>query len=82
MKVEFEFKLMVPLPDIRPHLLRQLICLIYFPVVVPLLVTVGLLLNLIVAMYETFIEIWTDFIFPCWTGIELGKYKKDNKVAE
>ena len=72
-------KIFYPLPEIRPNWLRKFICILYFPIIVPVIILWALIISLFSAVINLVISlinditisvyvIWRKFIVACWKG--------------
>ena len=70
-----KYEIFVPLPDIRPNWLRKIICILYFPIVTPIILAFFLVFIIFglskYGMVTEFKAIRDSFYVACWTGNDI-----------
>jgi hypothetical protein len=80
------FNIIAPLPDIRPDWLRKFICVLYFPLITPVLM-MALLFFAVIDKVEhnmsTELKIIGDsFYKACWTGVDISYTEASKKYSK
>lgn len=70
-----EVKLMCNVDEIRPDLLRKIICIVYFPLAVPLIFLCSAFIGLLFTINNSIADTWGGFIIPCWKGTRVPDSK-------
>jgi ABC-type transport system involved in cytochrome c biogenesis permease subunit len=81
-----KFQIFVPLPDVRPDWLRKIICVIYFPLVTPIIAFLFLVFLMIrkleYSAKEVLKAIWYSFYVSCWIGVDIDYMEYHNKYSK
>jgi hypothetical protein len=81
-----KFQIFVPLPDVRPDWLRKIICVMYFPLITPIIIFLFLVFFVIrkfeYSAKEELKATWYSFYVSCWTGVDIDYMEYHNKYSK
>ena len=65
-----EYKIIVPLDEVQPDWVRKLICIVYYPIVTPIILIAAIFCSMFgkYTIKDNIVYAWKHFYVKCWKG--------------